>query len=233
MSIGRASAADERSGTGAVPRNRTGITHQIAHDIHHELSTITLLASLICSSKDVGTDTHRRAEQMLSEIAWLEELLGHIDSGRAQLFPADGETSVRLDDLATTMVSTFRLAHATRITADIVPARVNVDRLALWRLIRNLMGNAVAAAGPDGTVHLRVRPAMHHVFLTIDDDGPGFGLTTMSGTATGLGIVRDVLTAAGGRFSIGSSGDLGGCRVRVTLPRSATTDEPVRDQACV
>ena len=234
MSIARSPAAAEHSGPGLAPKQSNGI-HQIAHDIHHELSTITLLASLICASKDVGADTHRRAEQMLSEIAWLEELLGQMnDAGGRQMIATHDDTRVPLDDLVTAMVKTFRVAHSTRITADVVPAVAEVDRLALWRLLRNLMCNALDAAGPLGRVHIRVRPALRHVFVTIEDDGPGFGLTTSSGSSLGLDIVRGVLAAAGGRFSV-SSGSLGGCRVRVALPGSSPAlDTPTRDgRECV
>src|SRR5829696_8393350 len=48
---------------------------KIRHDIHHELATIMLLASVLRSADDVGQASRSRADHLLGEARWLELLL--------------------------------------------------------------------------------------------------------------------------------------------------------------
>ncbi len=194
---------------------------QITHDIRHELSTISLLTSLICASKDIGPDARSKSIQLLSEIAWLDELIRFFDDTRtARLIGGVPNPQVALDKLVTAIVATIRSAYATRITLDVVPVHADIDRLALWRVLRNLLCNALSAAGPEGCVAILVRAMGRCAYVEINDDGPGFAMGESRGSRLGLGIVRDIAAEAGARVEIGS-GALGGCRVRLLLPSSS------------
>jgi two-component system OmpR family sensor kinase len=56
-------------------------------------------------------------------------------------------------------------------------AAVEGDPDAISRIIRNLLENAVAAAGPAGHVRLRVATDAREARLTVEDDGPGVPAT--------------------------------------------------------
>jgi signal transduction histidine kinase len=148
---------------------------QVGHDIRHELSTITLLASVRTSSKDIGPVSRSRVGQILAETHWLGELIRAYDQtpdggGR----DSQAEDVIRLDLLAADIVRPIRLSSNTRVslTADAVSARVN--RLAFWRALRNIVCNAQEAAGPDGQLAVVISEVKGFAIVEVEDDGPGF-----------------------------------------------------------
>src|ERR1700719_2991538 len=54
---------------------------RLDHDVLHELSTIMLLASLVIESADVGTESRRRARQIITEARWIEKLVRSCPDG--------------------------------------------------------------------------------------------------------------------------------------------------------
>jgi signal transduction histidine kinase len=107
------------------------------------------------------------------------------------------------------------------------------DREDILEILGNLLDNACKWA--DSQVRLSIFPEEHGVCLCIDDDGPGIPESRRdevcnrgirldeqtNGHGLGLGIVRDIVEAWGGRLSLLES-PLGGLRVSIQLPdRSA------------
>src|SRR5579875_1531384 len=103
----------------------------------------------------------------------------------------------------------IRLAHSG-------PAPVRGDPDALGRAIRNLLDNAIAAAGADGHVTVSVRAGPGETSISVDDDGPGVPagararifegfvrLPGASGGGVGLGlaIARRIAQQHGGEIS--------------------------------
>jgi signal transduction histidine kinase len=131
---------------------------------------------------------------------------------------ASGEQ--RIDLLVADVIRALRLSTRSTITLEARPVTAAVDRLALWRVLRNLLCNALQAADDDGQVEVRVfdDEAGDVVVIEIDDDGPGYEPGPASPGSLGLRIVRDLVRKLGGRLFI-SSGALGGCGVRLFLDR--------------
>ena len=198
------------------------LRRQISHDIHHELSTIMMLASLLGTAGDVGPDSRERARQLLGETRWLhqlhhayEESIVSADSAaRAAAEP------VRIDHLAGEVVAAMQLSTLTRIGFEVQEAWAHVDRLAFWRGLRNLVGNAVRAAGVDGRVEVRITTDDGWAVAEVDDNGPGFGAVPAGRASLGLGIVQDLAAKWGGELQI-RRGVLGGCCVQLRLPSSS------------
>jgi signal transduction histidine kinase len=152
-----------RGGTVDVPADPAALRRrQIGHDIDHQLATIMLLASLIDTADDVGTDSRQRARQ-----SW-----------------------------------------------------VRTDRLACWRALRNLVGNAVRSAGPAGRVRVGVVGDGRWTVAVVDDDGPGFGEASPGSQSLGLGIAHGFAAVWDGHLEI-HRGNLGGCRARLRLRAAA------------
>jgi signal transduction histidine kinase len=202
------------------------LRRQISHDIHHELATIMLLASLLQSASDVGADSRDRARQLLGETRWLHRLHLAYDETvvRADSAVRSPAEPVRLDLLAGEVVAAMQLSTLTRIGFTSRAVWAHVDRLGFWRGLRNLVGNAVRAAGAGGHVEVRVTAEPGWAVAEIDDDGPGFGGVPAGHASLGLGIVQDLAAAWGGELEI-TRGMLGGCCVRLRLPSSP----PARD----
>jgi signal transduction histidine kinase len=220
------------------PENRrvaqpTQLRHQIEHDIRHQLSTVMLLAALLNTGDDVGPESRTWADQILGETRWLHQLMTALDDCLAEREtaapPMHGEP-IRLDALATEVVAAVQLSTFTRIVLDVQEAWAHVDRLAFWRALRNLVDNAVRAAGPRGMVRVRISRADGWAVTQIDDNGPGFGAGPPGMASLGLGIVQNLVAANGGDLGI-RRGALGGCCVRLQLPAVSTespsgTDDP-------
>ncbi|HEY2948608.1 MAG TPA: sensor histidine kinase [Micromonosporaceae bacterium] len=199
------------------------VQRQINHDINHEVATITLLASLLCAADDVGPRSRRRAEEILGETRLLQSLLA-ADRGLAdQVAGRAGLTvPVPLDLIANDVIAAVRLSTTARISLDAGETYARVDSLTFWRALRNLVGNAVRAAGPDGSVWVRARTEGGWALVQIEDDGPGFGECPPGSSSLGLGIVRDLADAANGELEI-RAGATGGCCAVLRLP-AATRD---------
>jgi signal transduction histidine kinase len=91
------------------------------------------------------------------------------------------------------------------------------DKLAFWRALRNVVGNAIRAAGPAGRVALRVERSGPWAVAQVDDDGPGFGSARSGMASMGLDIVRESVASCFGQLEIPRS-SLGGCCVLLRLP---------------
>ena len=124
---------------------------------------------------------------------------------------------------------------------DAVPATVSMDRGKIAWALTALVGNALryvrrgSQTMPGGSIGVRVMRAAvsGEVVVEVQDDGPGIpadrlgSLFSGSAAAPGIGLaltmVRDVVTAHGGSFSIDSRTDglARGTTVRLTLPAGA------------
>jgi signal transduction histidine kinase len=198
---------------------------QISHDIHHQLGMISLLATLLSTAADVGPDGRARARLIMSEIRWLDQLQQAYEECACEPDETAGSgppERIRLDVVATELVDAVRLASTTRLCLYAEPLTAYTDRLAFRRALRNLLHNAVQAAGAAGTVEVRISAEDGSATIRVDDDGPGFEAVPSRPGSLGLGIVRDLATAWGGGVEIVPSG-LGGGSVRLRMPIMSPT----------
>jgi signal transduction histidine kinase len=198
---------------------------QISHDIHHELGTISVLATLLSGAPELEADSRARARLVLSEIRWLDQLLRAYE----EWLPGPPDPSwrgpreqTRLDLIAADVVDAVRLSGPTRIEFDADEVMACVDRLAFWRVLRNVLQNAVRAAGPSGRVQVRITAKADLAVVCVDDDGPGFEAAPPDPGALGLGIVQDIAASWDGNLEIMRS-LLGGGRVQLRVPTAPPT----------
>lgn len=192
---------------------------RIRHDIRHELGTIIMLASAMAVADDVGPASHKRVEALLGETRWLDHLLRRLDEdddGPEDGLP--GPERVRVDEIVGEVVGGLRLACVKSVGYTPAPAWAHIDRLALWRAVRNILDNACRIAA--GRVEVIVAAEDGWTIVQVDDDGPGFGKGAAGLASLGLGIVHDLVAGYGGGLEIRRC-ELGGARVRVLLPSAA------------
>jgi signal transduction histidine kinase len=214
--VSRASFISDSELHDAVPAH----VSKIRHDINHELATIMLLAELVRSSLDAGTDSRTRVRQLLHEARWLDELLRIHDDVVARESIIDevpAASVVRIDVIAGEVLAALRMTHTVQVRLRTVQACTLANPVALWRAIRNVVQNAFQAAGHNGRVEVTVALESGDVVAQIDDDGPGFDDGPRSSASLGLGIVQDFAVDRGGVVEIRRS-RLGGSCVRLILP---------------
>jgi signal transduction histidine kinase len=192
---------------------------RLDHDVLHELSTIMLLASLLSESADVGTESRRRARQIMTETRWLENLVRSYHDDAPFEDPPDAKAvrAFRLDSFVESVSRTAQLHVSTRVSIEATPVYVRVERVTFGRALRNLIWNGLEAAGPTGELAIRVATRDGVAIIDVEDDGPGYTPTRAAGAHLGLEIVRQIITSCGGELEIGG-GEMGGCRMRLILP---------------
>ena len=199
---------------------------QLSHDIRHGLGTVLMLATLLTDGDDIGPQGRRRAGQLLTEARWLEELQNAYLAGAAPASPSP--VPIRLDVCARETVAVLELSCATGIEVSTCEVWAAADRLALHRALRNIVGNALRAAGPGGRVAVSVEQSGDWAVARVDDNGPGFGAASSGMASMGLDIVLESVAACGGRLEI-RRGDLGGCCVCLSMPASRAPDDAATD----
>ena len=199
-------------------RRRNLWLRQLGHDVRHQLSTIALLASVLNTSTEVGAGGRARVTQLLIETRWLAELFRLYERELASYEQTEGEVDgpARLDVVADDVVRPVKMGGR-RIVLESMPVWANVGRLGMWRALRNVVGNAITAAGPDGEVLVRVAAENGLAVVEVHDDGPGYDAETVPADSLGLAIVRSFVDAHGGSLAI-SRGANRGTVVRLEFP---------------
>jgi signal transduction histidine kinase len=206
--------------------DREGYDHQgelteqrLRHDVRQSLSAVMLLASIVERQPLAGPVVQETLEQMKHEVDWISRVLAPT-AGPTEAFVDVGEV---VDDMwrgvASGRDTVLRLVRE----AD---AWTWADPVALGRAVRNLLENAVRAAG-DGVVEVRVCGHDGRVVVEVHDSGPGFGRIPPQ-EQLGMITVRRFAAEYDGRLDIDSS-PLGGALVRLELPRFAPDAETRRE----
>jgi signal transduction histidine kinase len=193
---------------------------QITHDIEHELSTIATLASAVSTAQDVGDDSRARATQILEETRWLSGLVHVYEDERSSESSDAGVALTRLDLLAMDIMRPVRMSSHAQIVLQANAVSARVDRLEFWRALRNIVLNALAAAGDTGHLLVRVGSADGTAVVEVEDDGPGFDPAGIARSSLGLTIINAWATGCGGRVTF-QRGAAGGCLARLELPEAS------------
>jgi signal transduction histidine kinase len=193
---------------------------QLGHDIRNGLATVMMLASLLAAGPDVGPEGRRRAQQLLDEASWLRELENAALDDRPTAGPAE---PISLDQCAREIVAVLQLSTAVSIEVETDPTWAYADGFALGRALRNILDNAIRAAGTTGKVVLSVGQADGWAVARVDDDGPGFGAVIPGHSSLGLDIVQQSVVSCGGRLEIRDN-TLGGCSVCLSMPAAPAPD---------
>lgn len=237
-------------------RRESDLLANLRHDLRTPLTVITGFAAALRDGTAQGDAAVAAAKAIEEEAERLERLVAEV--GAIERI-GSGEEAIRpemLDarSLVAETVARFR-ARATAVGVTLAPADESAeplafaaDRLAVERMLGNLVENAIAAAGhkhadaprkKSGAVIIeaavvRAQDGRESIRIDVLDDGPGFASDTAAraferfwrgdparaGTGSGLGlaIVRELALAHGGEAHAENRAG-GGARVGVTLPR--------------
>jgi len=212
--------------------------HRLVSDASHELrsplSTITAALEM-ASGRPELMDNELIDESLLPEARRMRQLiedlllLARSDEDAMELRRDD----VDVDDLLLAEASRLRAIGSVHTVTHIQPCRTVGDRVALARVIRNLVDNAVRHAA--STVTMDCRPAAGRAVITIADDGPGIPAQdrarvferfvrldpartrSSGGSGLGLSIVEQIVRSHDGTVAVGDAAH-GGAVFTLTLP---------------
>lgn len=235
-------------------RRESRLLADLRHDLRTPLTVITGFAAALADGTAVGDDAATAARAIAEEAARLERLVAELEAmerlhdGSSGLRPERLEAIALIDETVARFAPTAAAAGI-ELTAVADGSATDhelsfaADRLAVERILGNLVANALAAfGGPGGHVWLAARPVstagpagVPSVVLSVTDDGPGFppgdverafqrfyrGDPSRSGSGTGLGlaIVRELARAHGGE-AVAENVAPHGARLSVILPQT-------------
>ncbi|MBB5157836.1 sensor histidine kinase [Saccharopolyspora phatthalungensis] len=186
--------------------------HSLLHDLGHGLATLSYLADGLRGDPSLPGDTVRWLQMMELELDRLKEL---VELRAAQ--PVVEVFAPR--DLLAQLVAVKSLSGPAEITLHAAEnLRMRTDQTLLWRMVSNLVDNAVRAAGRGGRVAVAVRRGdFGAVRIEITDDGPGFGNGPSGSSSLGLGIVLALARRCGADLRIDPA-PRRGTRARLVFP---------------
>jgi signal transduction histidine kinase len=214
MSKVTGSSLDDQPRRAPAPAADSDLTVRgLLHDLGHQLLTLSLLADSVRADNTLTADSRQRMELVMQEMLRIADIIA--DSMPTEPRPeASTETDIRV--LADEVAQLASLAYDTTVTvAPGKPAVVQITASLLWRVLANLVDNAVRAAGPGGHVYITIEHERGTV-LEVTDDGPGFDAGPSGAAGLGLSVVRQLLASADGHLDV-SQGRTGGTRVRATF----------------
>lgn len=190
---------------------------RLAHEVKNSLN---ILAGALHNLR--GTAIDEGSSEMVAIIdEQVARLTGVVDHLREVTRPLTARPeSCDVLALARASLQEARCAHACDFDfdADAGLPHIRLDPALVARLLTNALDNAARAAGPAGTVTLRVRldtrPTGEWVVLQVEDDGPGFPsdvldhlfepfvTTRPDGTGFGLVTMREVCRLHGGDLEV-------------------------------
>lgn len=183
----------------------------LRHDLGQALSAMSAVLGVIEADPLHAATVIPRLDQLRRQAEWMAAILTERDGQPRPIDVGDAVTEVwsaaGRDALCTVQLRREQLPPAL------------ADPVALRRAVRNLLDNAVRAAGARGRVELAVRSAgadFGGILVEVSDDGPGFGQIPAQ-QGLGLASARRFATRAGGTLSIAES-PLGGVTARLHLP---------------
>jgi signal transduction histidine kinase len=221
----------------------------LRHDLRTPLTVISGFAAALSDGTASGPDATRAAAAIAEEADRLERLVAELGAIERLRAGTEGLRPEPIDPpalLASTLERFVPQAASTGVALDVAPIEgalpaVTADRLAIERILANLVDNALRAAPAGGHVWLEARAvaigdgaaASDGIALSVTDDGPGFppgaagraferffrADPARSGPGSGLGlaIVRELAEAHGGS-AYAENLVPRGARVGVVLP---------------
>ncbi len=222
----------------AAEEERRIFLASVGHDLRSPLASMK--ASIEALEDGLATDPKQYLRGIANDTEHLARLvddlflLSKLEAGRLELTPEPIDL-IELADGAVEAAAAFASRHGVSIqTTAERSTEVDADGLAISRVVRNLIDNAVRYSPEGGVVTVDVATEADGAVLRVIDEGPGFDPSVRDsafdrfvtadpsragGAGLGLAIAKGIVTAHGGGIAIE---DGPGGRVAVTLPKTAT-----------
>lgn len=207
---------------------KSNLVATVAHEFRTPLTSLRMAIHL-CTEGAVGPLTDKQADLLFAARDDCERLqtiidelldLSRIQAGRIELDTRPSSA----EDLVTAAIDAHRAAAAERkigLRSEVLPATgdVRADPERLQLVFANLIGNALRHTPAGGEIVLRARPDDGALRFEVSDTGPGIPKEHQAtlfekfvqvpgapagGAGLGLFIVKEIVTAHGGRLGVES-----------------------------
>ena len=225
-----------------LARLRSDFVASVSHELRTPLAQIRMFTETLLLGRVRSEDERNRSLEILDqEVRRLTHLVDNLlyvargERNDLRLHPEDADFGALVGEVVEGFAP---LAAARRVTLQLTNqdgVRARVDRSATRQLLLNLLDNAVKYGPPGGVVTVAVEASEGAVRLRVEDRGPGVPAgereriwerfarldrdveSAVAGSGIGLAIVRELVTAQGGRCQVEDAAG-GGARFVVELP---------------
>lgn len=167
------------------------------HDLGNHLVTFSCMLETVDRGPGRSQISHRQVSLMRTQTARMLDLLREaVDQDRQ---PENIAVRVMINEIVC-MANTRR--QATVILREGQERRLYTHPAALWRIVANVVDNAVRAAGPAGRVEISVHDRPPHLVIEVADNGPGFGKVRSGVASLGLGIAASLTRKCDGEIQM-------------------------------
>lgn len=230
-----ADAIDDMAGRlAATEEERRIFLASVGHDLRSPLASIR--ASVEAIEDGLAPDTGRYLRGIANDADHLARLvddlflLSRVEAGRLELAPEQFDLTELADGAVEAAAALASRNGVTLRSTSHQATEVTADEMAISRVLRNLIDNAVRHSPEGGTVLVDIGTQPNGATFRVIDEGPGFDpairMTAFDrfvtadpsrarGAGLGLAIARGIVDAHGGAIAIE---DGPGGRVAVTLP---------------
>lgn len=166
------------------------------------MATLSSLVQVVCGDANLSIGSRIQLELMDNELARLTDFLTDW-AGKWADGTDDGEGhTTGLRGLAAEVAQLAEVEHGANVVLLPGPDIALTARSGLvWRILANVVDNAARAAGPHGTVQIRIEQT-DMVVVEVRDDGPGFGGAPGRAGSLGLTVIASLLRSVGGQFEL-------------------------------
>ncbi|MET9634299.1 HAMP domain-containing sensor histidine kinase [Lentzea sp. NPDC006480] len=184
----------------------------LLHDLGHDLATLSCLVEVLRDDSELPERTLRKVELIDQEMLRLRD---HVRQA-VERSSTPGVVSVRsMAERIVVLIDEVAETCVVLRPGDDVSLRITES--VLWRILKNVVDNAVRAAGPAGRVEVDAALSGNgQVVVEVADDGPGFPNGSAGWASRGLKIVTGLVAACGGSFDVRPRLPRGTC-VRIVL----------------
>jgi signal transduction histidine kinase len=213
----------------------------VAHEIRNPLNAVSGFASLLVADLPEGSRARRWAECIAEGARRTDEVVTSLVS-----FARPGDLHLEtvqllalIADARDQELQTRPEAERWQVSIDGPAIVLCVDRIKLRQAVRNLLANAMDCQPEGGAVRIHLRAEAQAWCVDVEDGGPGlpehgadrllepFFTTRAAGTGLGLALADTIARLHGGSLHLDSDrSELGGARLILRLPRTATVASP-------
>ena len=223
------------------------------HDIRNPLTAITGYSDILSRNKNLGTKEQALSKMILTATRQINHLMGDltdlavIEAGKFRMEMSPFDLAGLVQEVGATLAPGASNKGVILSVREPPPGIViTADRYRIWRVLTNLLGNAVKFTPAGGRVELRAEVAGGMAMISVQDNGPGIHPTERrkifekfyqskhikdekarkGGWGLGLSIAQEIVQAHGGEIGVDSRGLGHGSTFWVRIPLKAR--RPVR-----
>jgi len=222
-------------------RARNDLLAVVSHDLRSPLSAILMQTEVMLKQAHSDEEIARRSRASAERIrrsathmkALIDDLLdlARIETQRFALHLEAVDSRAMVEEARLAASATAEAKQITLANESIDSATVKADPERIFRVLTNLIDNAIKFTPEGGTITVRVERRGDELLITVRDTGPGIAVDQLPhvfdrywkgrpasqvGAGLGLYIAKGIVDAHGGRIWAESS--TGGAKLSFTLP---------------